>query len=286
MAKATDPRLWIRLTLDMADHPKIVRLSDRAFRTLVEMLLWSKRGLTDGVLPREYVHRRWGTPKTQSLTDSVTQSVSDPVSELLSNDPESPSLEVLPNGDYMIHDYCDHQETRADVESRKRRNQANGKRGGRPPKTQSVTESVTQSLTQSGGPLAKQTLDVRRTDTSPNGEVINSDAPATFREFWSAWPKRADDSEMSAARAWTEATKHATPRQILDGAKRYAADPNLPPVEWRVGAKRWLEEQRWDSGPLPPRRDGPDMGRSNTQGWMDLAHEMAMQEHAQIGGPL
>ena len=145
MSRARDPRVWARLTVDFADSPKIAALSDAAFRTLVEMILWARRMETDGVIPRTYADRRWGPRKTQSVSKSVT----DPIGELLTNHPSRPSLTTDDGGDYVIHDFLEHQESAEDVRARKARNTANGKRGGRPRKTQSVSKSVTDSVPQS-----------------------------------------------------------------------------------------------------------------------------------------
>lgn len=162
MSKARDPRVWARLTVDFADSPKIASLSDAAFRALVEMILWSRRMNTDGVLPARLVETHWVThwvteSVTQSVTQTETQSVTDPVAELLSNDPDCPSLRRDERGNYVIHDFLEHQESAADVKARLGRNRANGQRGGRPRKTQSVTESVTESVTQSGTDSGTQT---------------------------------------------------------------------------------------------------------------------------------
>lgn len=145
-------QLWIRLAQDFDEHEKIAGLSSEAFRTLVEMILYSARRLTDGFIPERVAIRRWG------ITDSVTHSVTDPLTELLTNDATHPSLirtEVDGVAGFLIHDYLEHQESRADIENRRDRNRQNGKKGGRPVKntrkiTQSVTESVSQSLTDSG----------------------------------------------------------------------------------------------------------------------------------------
>ena len=60
MTRSSDRRIWARMTVDFADSPKVVVLSDAAFRPLVEMILWCRRGETDGVIPRAYADRRWG----------------------------------------------------------------------------------------------------------------------------------------------------------------------------------------------------------------------------------
>ena len=157
MTRSSDRRVWARLTVDFADSPKVAGLSDAAFRTLVEMILWSRKMMTDGVIPVSVARRRWGAKTqtethsvTESLTESGTHHVTDPVTELCTNHPTSPSLVRTSDGDYMIHDFLDHQESAEEVNARLARNTANGRRGGRPRKTDSKTHSVTESLTESG----------------------------------------------------------------------------------------------------------------------------------------
>ena len=157
MTRSSDRRVWARLTVDFADSPKVAGLSDAAFRALVEMILWSRKMMTDGVIPASVARRRWGA-KTQTETHSVTESVTDsgthcetdPVTELCTNHPASPSLVRTSGGDYMIHDFLDHQESAEEVNARLARNTANGRRGGRPRKTDPKTHSVTESVTDSG----------------------------------------------------------------------------------------------------------------------------------------
>lgn len=157
MTRSSDRRVWARLTVDFADSPKVAGLSDAAFRTLVEMILWSRKMMTDGVIPVSVARRRWGAKTqtethsvTESLTESGTHNVTDPVTELCTNHPTSPSLSRTCDGDYMIHDFLDHQESAEEVNARNARNAANGRRGGRPRKTDSKTHSVTDSVTDSG----------------------------------------------------------------------------------------------------------------------------------------
>lgn len=127
--KAHDSRFWARFTLDFADSPKIACLSDSAFRTLVEMILYSQRLLTDGVIRADVARKRWP---------------SESLSELLSNDSANPSLHEE-NGNLIIHDFLDHQESREEIESRKRRNQANGRRGGIAKSKRKASESLSKS---------------------------------------------------------------------------------------------------------------------------------------------
>lgn len=106
-----DRRLYGRFTLDFADSPKIAPLSDAAFRTLVEMTLHSRRMLDDGFVDARIAARKW---KKKAIA------------ELLSNDAVNPSLSEV-DGGYRIHDFDEHQQTRADIEAKR----SAGSKGGR-----------------------------------------------------------------------------------------------------------------------------------------------------------
>ena len=145
--------LFAKFDLDYADHPKIAPLSDAAFRAHVEMILYACRFQTDGRIAKR-VANRWET-------ESVT--------ELLTNDPERPSLVELPDGDFMLHEFESMQETRAEIERRRAVNRANGRRGGRPAK-RTKTDSVTESLTESG----TENLTEMKADIDKDKEDISS----------------------------------------------------------------------------------------------------------------
>lgn len=154
---AKDTRLFARLDLDYADHPKIVALSDSAFRAHIEMILYARKYMTDGHIPNRVANRVG--------FESVT--------ELLTNDEANPSLVKTEDGGYYLHGYADMNETKSEIESRTRRNAENGKRGGRPrgsKKTQSVTESVPQSQTHSG--TQKKAETETETDTTKGDSLI------------------------------------------------------------------------------------------------------------------
>lgn len=268
MSKSRDPRVWARLTVDFADSPKIASLSDAAFRALVEMILWSRRMNTDGVLPARLVETHWVThwvtqSVTQSVTQTETQSVTDPVAELLSNDPDCPSLRRDERGNYVIHDFLEHQESAADVKARLARNRNNGQRGGRPSKTQSVTESVTESVTQSGTPVGtpnrKQRQRQRVTSnevTHTGNEVAGPTRPAgratypdDFETFWAAYPKHKD--KKAALKAWKQATKEVPNETLVEAAKAYAADKTRDP-QYTKHPATWLNAGAWDDQPDQP----------------------------------
>lgn len=97
-------QLFARLALDYFDHPKIAVLSDAAVRAHLEMLVYSRKYLTDGVIPMR-IAMRYALPV---------------VDELASNDPDRPSIVRGEDGSLILHGYEDFQETRADVDDRRR----------------------------------------------------------------------------------------------------------------------------------------------------------------------
>lgn len=112
VAKRRD--FFARLSLDYADHPKIAGLSDAAFRAHIEMILYSRRYLTDGQIAKQ-IAKRW---------------LSSTLDELASNDPANPSLSKQEDGSYLIHGFSEMQETRSEVLHKKEIRAAAGRRGG------------------------------------------------------------------------------------------------------------------------------------------------------------
>jgi hypothetical protein len=105
-----DGRLYAKFDLGMDEHPKIMLLTDRAFRALIESTLYARRQLTDGYLDQRVVERKWG-PEVAA--------------ELSSNDPERPSWARVEGG-WMIHDFAEHQTTTLDIQAKREA----GRKGG------------------------------------------------------------------------------------------------------------------------------------------------------------
>lgn len=94
-----DDRLFAPFPIEMDEHPKIIGLSDSAFRAIFEATFYSRRMLSDGFLDERVVLRRWG------------QEVAD---ELASNDPNRPSW-VRVEGGWQIHDFEKHHPLKAEI---------------------------------------------------------------------------------------------------------------------------------------------------------------------------
>lgn len=93
---------WIKIDDGFPDHPKVIGLSDKAFRTHIESLCYAGRYLTDGHIP-QFVAEKIGTE--------------DAINELL-----KVRLWYIPDNGldgYIIHDYLLHQTSKQQVENKR-----------------------------------------------------------------------------------------------------------------------------------------------------------------------
>lgn len=116
--------------------------------------------------------------------------------------------------------------------------------------------------------------DPTRPDPSPKGEVKDHDHPDgaiernlvhRFDEFWAEVPKGRKSGKDDARRAFARAVQRAKggADEIIDGMRRYAADPNLPEdLHFVKLPATWLNKGCWDDEPLPPRKDPRNAGKS------------------------
>ncbi|MDN3469264.1 hypothetical protein QL983_11090 [Micrococcus sp. APC 4021] len=76
----------------------------------------------------------------------------------------------------------------------------------------------------------------------------------TFDDFWDVYPRKV--GKKAARAAWRAALREAPATDIVDGARRYAEDPNLPSgaeAQYVAHPSTWLHAGRWEDDPLPPR---------------------------------
>lgn len=151
-----DKRLWMPFPNDFWLHPKIIGLSDNAFRAFVEMVGYSRINDLDGRIPLLAANAKW---RKRSLV------------ELQANHPERPTLSV--DGDaYVIWNYSEHQETRAKRGERTAIATANGSKGGRPKGNQTRTQLVSEMEPKSN---QSQSLEIDRPRLIESSQV--PDAP-------------------------------------------------------------------------------------------------------------
>lgn len=68
-----------------------------------------------------------------------------------------------------------------------------------------------------------------------------------FDTFWNAYPKKAD--KRAAQKAFARALKRAEAATIIEGAQRYADDPNRKP-EFTKYPATWLNADAWANEPM------------------------------------
>ncbi len=72
-----------------------------------------------------------------------------------------------------------------------------------------------------------------------------------FDDFWSVYPRRV--GKDAARRAFAKAARSAGADVVVEGARRFAADPNLPEKQFIPHPSTWLARGSWEDEPLPPR---------------------------------
>ena len=235
-----DMRLFARIDLDYADHPKISRLSDSAFRAHVEMILYARKYKTDGIIPERFAKR----VATESL------------SELLANDPDSPSLIDLGDGTYELHGYADMNETREEIERRSRANSENGRRGG-VAKARTAKRVASNSLSEKGGEnVAETETETDKRTTAPAVLVSESD----FERAWAYWPKKVERKKsfekfkVAARRRGVEQLT-ADIRRFGEAYARTTDKQFVPALNVWIGNERWTDEL--PSAPGAPQSAAP-----------------------------
>lgn len=90
---------------------------------------------------------------------------------------------------------------------------------------------------------------------SQSTRAIEPEPPLSrgFDQFWTMYPRK--EAKGTARRSWTTAAKKARAEDIIDGAIRYRDDPNRDD-SFTAHASTWLNGERWNDGPLPPRNRG------------------------------
>lgn len=242
-----DQRLYGKFTLDFPDHPKIAILSDAAFRCLVEATLWSRKQERDGLLARRYAVARWSLEVLQ---------------ELCSNDDENPSLDEREEGWY-IHDYADHQDTKAEIEARRERNRAagqkgglaKGKRGAKQPASNSVSENVAEEEEEEHNSTPNGVEAPRKRRAKPRTRIRDDYMPSrkTVEKLRADYPSATDPLLKS----------------LHDDFCLYWQGQGRPMADWEAVWLRWM---RKELAKVKPATNGSAVD-SKVSDWIDLANK-------------
>jgi hypothetical protein len=113
---------------------------------------------------------------------------------------------------------------------------------------------------------------------SHDEEQANIEERVAFERFWKVYPRHV--AKKAASIAFTAALKNGTsPENIIEGAKRYAAERDGQDERYTVYSARWLREERWNDQPQAGAvidQDGNPIPQPRQQREPTLA-ELAMQ---------
>lgn len=144
---------WVRLDDNFADHPKVIGLSDTAFRLFITGLCYSNRQLTDGLIPYQMVNA-WVGDNPEKPSDEL----------------EDQNLWERVDKGFMIRSYDEYQPTRDEVE--KKRGQAK-ERLARYRETQK--KRVSNALRDDDGNAFETPPPTQPNPTQPNSLDISND---------------------------------------------------------------------------------------------------------------
>lgn len=103
---------WLKLDDVFTEHPKVIGLSDAAFRVHVHALCYCVRLKTNGVVTQAALRTLRGTPRlAQQLVDALC-------------------WEPRKEGGWLVHDFLDYNPSREQLEVERERKQEAGRRGG------------------------------------------------------------------------------------------------------------------------------------------------------------
>jgi hypothetical protein len=158
---------WVRLDDNFADHPKVIALSDTAFRLFVTGLCYSNRHLTDGLVPYQMVSA-WVGDNPMKPSDEL----------------EDQNLWERVDKGFLIRSYDEYQPTRDSVEAKRQQNKERLARF-RERKTQvkRVSNADETLIPTQPNPTQPNSLDI---DISKEVEPYESDTPIPLPRVKSA----------------------------------------------------------------------------------------------------
>lgn len=91
---------------------------------------------------------------------------------------------------------------------------------------------------------------------------LQTSGAAAFDRFWPIYPRHDGGRSKPRDKFISKVKAGADPEAIIAGATRYRDDPNREDA-YTAHATTWLNQERWDDPPLPPRSGSKARGVSN-----------------------
>jgi len=240
---------WARLDEDYPDHPKVVGLSDAAFRLHVRAICYCNHYLTDGLLPNG-----WPNGKAELLKELIVAGL----------------VDETPNG-FRLHDFDHYQPTRAEVYAKRSAGHEAKSRAGRigaaarwqhhgkkdsTPHGRSIAEGMADGVAgtmteNSPGPVPGP-VPVRNTPKAHRRSAPPSDDG--FETFWTEYPRKV--GKVKAREAWDRLTAGEKFKavQAVTGFKRAWEGAPEENLQFLAHPTTWLNGGRWNDDPAEWKR--------------------------------
>lgn len=232
--------LYAKFDLGFAEHPKIIGLSNEAFRAYVESVLYSRQHLTDGFIDARVVAaKRWLTA----------------VDELTSNDPVNPSWKAVEGG-YEIHGFAEKQTTSDDIEAMREQKRAAGKRSAEARKQQkinTISTELQQSVEHNVNTTSTEAQPETETETETYKSLSVTKGLTGMREDWQPTQKSFDWSVTAVPSVDVEYQTQRFVNYWLANGKRMK--------NWDATWRNWMLKQAKD---IPPAQ----ADRAKADEWM------------------
>jgi hypothetical protein len=112
----------------------------------------------------------------------------------------------------------------------------------------------------------------------PNKDIkIANPSDSEFNLFWAIYPRK--EAKGAARTAFLKACKKASVDSIIEGAKRFASDPNRQP-EFTAHASTWLNQERWTDDALPARGGNLTRTETSVMRALEIAERFTVEERA------
>jgi hypothetical protein len=207
---------WVRLDDGFAEDPVIANLSNDAFALWVSGIAYCNRRLTDGFIPLQvgYGQLRYCDGNAATFAREL----------------EECGRWIREQGGWRIHHYLDWQRSKETILGER----------------ESTKERVYRFRSSDDNGVQNDV-----SNAVGHGSKEPQPKPQYFEKFYRSYPRHV--GKRAAERAFASATKRADPKAIIEGAARFAADPNLPETTFVPYPATWLNRDGWEDDPLPKR---------------------------------
>jgi len=230
-----DRRLYMTFPNDIHRHPKVARLSVEARWAFVEMNGEARLADNDGLFTAEDALYYWSAELLAELC------ASHPTRPLVVHDGEANT--------YLIRDYAEHQQTKAERESLSEKRANAGRLGGK--KVASAKQMLSKSEQSQAEKETERELEREKEEIKPSSALV---VPDLFDAFWSLWPRK--EGKADASKAWAKAVRKIDATLLLELARKYVEHPNRPAKQFVPHGATWLNGERWNDGePTAPEAD-------------------------------